>query len=169
MGRRNVSELKVDAVLAGMPPVPGPPGFDRAFMLSANTTGDLERPSPHPLGELPERPPLMLAFLHPGGGLGAAGAGGAVAVDLRALAPGRRAVGRAALERAADHAWRAASKALGTALEPVERHLTGPLEVARHGNPNANPNHVEMSLDQLLSFRPSPSLRLPVPPIGGCS
>ena len=43
MGRRNVSELKVDAVLAGMPPVPGPPGFDRAFMLSANTTADLER------------------------------------------------------------------------------------------------------------------------------
>jgi beta-carotene ketolase (CrtO type) len=44
-------------------------------------------------------------------------------------------------------------------MDPVERHLTGPLEwVARSGNSQANPSHVEMSLDQLLSFRPSPSL-----------
>ena len=31
----------------------------------------------------------------------------------------------------------------------------------------ANPNHVEMSLDQLLSFRPSPSLSGYRTPIGG--
>jgi IS605 OrfB family transposase len=63
VGRRNVSELKVDATLAAMPPLPGPPGFDRAFLLSANTTGDLERAfASIQLGELPERPPLMLAF-----------------------------------------------------------------------------------------------------------
>jgi beta-carotene ketolase (CrtO type) len=60
VGRRNVTELKVDAVLAAMPPLPGPPGFDRAFMLSANTTGDLERAfAAIRLGELPERPPLI--------------------------------------------------------------------------------------------------------------
>jgi phytoene dehydrogenase-like protein len=54
------------------------------------------------------------------------------------------------------------------ALEPVERHVTGPLEwVARHGGAHANPNHVEMSLDQLLSFRPSPSLAGYRTPIGG--
>ncbi|HEX5880143.1 MAG TPA: FAD-dependent oxidoreductase, partial [Actinomycetota bacterium] len=171
VGRRNVSELKVDAVLAGMPPVPGPPGFDRAFMLSANTTADLERAfAAIALGELPERPPLMLAFpstLEEGWA-----PPGRAALWLSTFVPWRPAAGpwdEAALERAADHAWRAASKALGTDLEPVERHLTGPLEwVARHGNPNANPNHVEMSLDQLLSFRPSPSLSgYRVPPIGG--
>jgi beta-carotene ketolase (CrtO type) len=39
--------------------------------------------------------------------------------------------------------------------------------VARHGNPHANPNHVEMSLDQLLSLRPSPSLSGYRTPIGG--
>jgi len=39
--------------------------------------------------------------------------------------------------------------------------------VARHGNPKANPNHVEMSLDQLLAFRPSPSLSGYRTPIGG--
>src|SRR4029453_18673694 len=40
VGRRNVSELKVDGTLAAMPPLPGPPGFDRALLLSANTTAD---------------------------------------------------------------------------------------------------------------------------------
>jgi beta-carotene ketolase (CrtO type) len=30
--------------------------------------------------------------------------------------------------------------------------------VERTGNPHANPNHIEMSVDQLLGFRPSPSL-----------
>ena len=55
----------------------------------------------------------------------------------------------------------------GNALEPVERRVTGPLEwVARHGAAHANPNHVEMSLDQLLSFRPSPSLSGYRTPIG---
>ena len=67
-----------------------------------------------------------------------------------------------------DHTWRAAATALGTTLDPVERHLTGPLEwVARHGNPRANPNHVDMSLDQLGSLRPSPSLSGYRTPIGG--
>jgi beta-carotene ketolase (CrtO type) len=74
----------------------------------------------------------------------------------------------AALDHAADHAWRVAERALGTTLEPVERHVTGPLEwVARHGGAHANPNHVEMSLDQLLSFRPSPSLSGYRTPVGG--
>jgi beta-carotene ketolase (CrtO type) len=170
VGRRNVTELKVDAVLAGMPALPGPPGFERAFLLSANTTGDLERAfASIQLGRLPERPPLMLAFpstLEEGWA-----PPGRAALWLSTFVPWRLASGpwdATALERAADHAWRAASKALGTALEPVERHLTGPLEwVARHGSPMANPNHVEMSLDQLLSFRPSPSLSGYRTPIGG--
>jgi beta-carotene ketolase (CrtO type) len=96
---------------------------------------------------------------------------GQAALWLSTFVPWRLATGpwdRAALERAADHAWRVASKALGVTLEPVERQLTGPAEwVARHGNPHANPNHVEMSLDQLLSFRPSPSLAGYRTPIDG--
>jgi beta-carotene ketolase (CrtO type) len=171
VGRRNVSELKIDAVLAGMPPLPGPPGFERAFLLSANTITDLERAfAAIALGELPERPPLMLAF--PSTLEAGWAPPGRAALWLSTFVPWRLAAGPwdvAALERAADHSWRAAAKALGTTLEPVERHLTGPMEwVARHGNPNANPNHVEMSLDQLLSFRPSPSLSgYRVPPIEG--
>jgi beta-carotene ketolase (CrtO type) len=170
VGRRNVSELKVDAVLAAMPALPGPAGFERAFLLSANTTGDLERAfTGIQLGRLPERPPLMLAF--PSTLEAGWAPPGRAALWLSTFVPWRLAEGpwdAAALERAADHAWRAAEKALGTTLEPVERHLTGPLEwVARTGNPMANPNQVEMSLDQLLSFRPSPSLSGYRTPIGG--
>jgi beta-carotene ketolase (CrtO type) len=170
VGRRNVSELKVDAVIAGMPPLPGPAGFERSFLLSANTTGDLERAfASIQLGELPERPPLMLAF--PSALEDGWAPPGRAALWLSTFVPWAPAGGswdQGALERAADHAWRTAEKALGTTLEPVERQLTGPLDwVARHGNPNANPNHVEMSLDQLLAFRPSPSLSGYRTPIGG--
>ena len=159
VGRRNVSELKVDAVLAGMPQLPGLAGFERSFLLSANTTGDLERAfASIQLGELPERPPLMLAF--PSALEDGWAPPGRAALWLSTFVPWAPAGGpwdQGALERAADHAWRTAEQALGTTLEPVERQLTGPLDwVARHGNPNAN--HVEMSLDQLLAFRPSPSL-----------
>jgi beta-carotene ketolase (CrtO type) len=53
-------------------------------------------------------------------------------------------------------------------LPVVERRLTGPGDwVARTGNPHANPNHVEMSIDQLLGARPSPSLSRYRTPIGG--
>jgi len=170
VGRANVSELKVDAVLAAMPALPGPPGFERAFGLSANTTGDLERAfAAIRLGRLPERPPLMLAF--PSALEGGWAPPGRAVLWLSTFVPWRPAAGpwdRAALERAADHAWRAAERALGATLDPVERQLTGPLDwVARTGNPNANPNHVEMSLDQLLSFRPSPSLSGYRTPIAG--
>ena len=170
VGRRNVSELKVDAVLAGMPSLPGPAGFERSFLLSANTTGDLERAfASIQLGELPERPPLMLAF--PSALEDGWAPPGRAALWLSTFVPWEPAGGpwdQGALERAADHAWRTAEKALGTTLAPVERQLTGPLDwVARHGNPNANPNHVEMSLDQLLAFRPSPSLSGYRTPIGG--
>src|SRR4029453_6243998 len=57
VGRANVTEIKFDAVLGAMPALPGPPGFERAFQLSANTTGDLERAfAAIRLGSLRERP-----------------------------------------------------------------------------------------------------------------
>jgi beta-carotene ketolase (CrtO type) len=170
VGRRNVSELKVDAVLASTPQVPGPAGFQRSFMLSANTIADLERSFARiQLGELPERPPLMIAFpsaLEPGWV-----PEGRAVLWLSTFVPWRLAAGpwdRRALERAADHTWRVAEQALGVRLEPVERRVTGPAEwVARTGNPYANPNHVEMSIDQLLAFRPSPSLASYRSPVEG--
>ena len=161
VGHQNVSELKVDAILTAPPEVPGPPGFDRSFMLSANTTTDIEKAfASIKLGDLPERPPVMIAIpssLEPGW----APEGGA-SIWLSSFvpwAPRDGAWDERRLEEAADLIWATTEKALGTTLEATERRLTGPADwVARHGNPHANPNHVEMSLDQLLCFRPSPKL-----------
>jgi beta-carotene ketolase (CrtO type) len=170
VGRRNVSELKVDAVIAGAPPVPGPEGFGRAFMLSPNTSTDIEDSFARvQLGELPERPPLMIAvpsLLEAGWA-----PPGHHVVWLSTFVPWRPAAGEwdeGRLERAADRAWACAERALGGPLPVVERRLTGPPDwVERTGNPHANPNHVEMSIDQLLGARPSPSLARYRTPIGG--
>jgi beta-carotene ketolase (CrtO type) len=170
VGRHNVSELKVDAVIERLPPLPGPSGFERAFMLSPNTTTDIERAfASVQLGRLPERPPLMIAFpstLEQGWATD-----GRAVVWISTFVPWRLETGPWAppvLQAAADATWAAAERALGAQLAGVERRVTGPLEwVARHGNPNANPNHVEMSIDQLLSFRPSPSLAAYRTPIRG--
>jgi beta-carotene ketolase (CrtO type) len=170
VGLRNVSELKVDAVIERLPRMPGPAGFERSFMLSPNTTTEIERAfAAIELGRLPGRPPLMIAFpstLEEGW-----------APDGRAVAwvstfvPWRLESGEwdaPALEQAADHTWAAVERALGERMVPVSRRLTGPPHwVARHGNPHANPNHVEMSIDQLLAFRPSPSLAGYRTPIAG--
>lgn len=170
VGRRNVSEIKVDAQLASMPEIPGPAGFERSFMLSANTTTDIEQAFARvQLGELPERPPVMIAFpsvLEPGWA-----PEGRATVWLSTFVPWAPADGpwdQAKLETAADLVWKTAERALGTTLDPVEKRITGPNEwVARHGNGSANPNQIEMSMDQLLSFRPTPSLARYATPIGG--
>jgi beta-carotene ketolase (CrtO type) len=167
--QHNVSELKVDAILERPPALPGPAGFERALMLSPHGGREIAAAfSRISLGELPARPPMMIAFpstLEPGW----APEGGAT-VWLSTFVPWHPAGGawdEQQLERAAELAWTTAERALGTELRPRERVLTGPEQwVARHGNQGANPNHVEMSIDQLLAMRPSPSLsgyRTPLP------
>lgn len=170
VGGRNVSELKVDAVLAGPAPEPGPPGFGGALMLSPNTLADMERAFAEiQLGRMPARPTVMIAFpsaLEPGWAPEGRGA-----VWLSAFVPWRREDGpwgAEALEGAADAVWATAERALGAAMPVAERRVTGPDDwVARTGNPNACPNHVEMSVDQLLAARPSPSLARYRTPVRG--
>ncbi len=169
VGRRNVSELKVDAIIEDLPPI-HPAGFERSFMLSPNTTTDIERAfSSIALGELAERPPLMIAFpstLEPGW----APAGRHVAW-VSTFVPWQLASGpwdEGALEHAADRTWATLQRALGAEVQVVERRITGPAQwVARHGNPHGSPNHVEMSIDQLLATRPSPSLSRYRTPVEG--
>jgi beta-carotene ketolase (CrtO type) len=165
----NVSELKVDAVIDSLPEV-DPPGMERTFMLSPNTGTDIQRAfSSIALGELPERPPLMIAFpstLEPGWA-----PDGKAVIWLSTFVPWRPAGGEWTpdlLEEAAALTWETARKALGADVAPAEHELTGPEEwVVRHGNPGANPNHVEMSIDQLLNMRPSPSLSGYTTPVEG--
>ena len=161
VGGHNVSELKVDAIIEDLPAIPGPPGFERGLMLSSNTDADIERGFARiRLGQLPERPTMMLAFpsaLEPGWA-----PSGRHSVWLSTWVPWRPESGgwsQGELERAADRTWAAAERALGAEMTVAERVLTGPDDwVARNGNPQGNPNHVEMSIDQLLGTRPSPSL-----------
>ncbi|MCB0870392.1 MAG: NAD(P)/FAD-dependent oxidoreductase, partial [Solirubrobacterales bacterium] len=75
---------------------------------------------------------------------------------------------QALLEEASELTWKTAEKALGWEMTPVEKKMTGPLEwVERHGNPGANPNHIEMSIDQLMAMRPSVNLSGYSTPIEG--
>ncbi|HEY7256396.1 MAG TPA: NAD(P)/FAD-dependent oxidoreductase [Solirubrobacterales bacterium] len=168
--QHNVSELKVDAILSRLPAIPGPAGFERAFMLSANRGTDIASAfASISLGELPERPPVMIAFpstLEQGW----APDGGEVAW-ISTFVPWRLRGGdwgSGSLERAADLAWGTVERALGSELAATERVITGPDEwVARHGNAGANPNHIEMSIDQLMALRPSPALAGYRTPVAG--
>ena len=171
VGRRNVSELKVDAVIAGLPQRDFPAGFEQALMLSPNTDADIEAAFARvALGELPKRPPLMIGFPSTRESGWTADPAHHV-LWLSTFVPWQRAEGswdEAALESASDYTWAAAERALGAKLEPVERRITGPQDwVDRTGNPHACPNHIEMSLDQLLGMRPSPSLSRYTTPIAG--
>jgi len=73
------------------------------------------------LGELPERPPADGGLpVHAGARLGP---DGRAALWLSTFVPWRPASGPwdgPSLQRAPDHVWRVAEKALGTALEPVD-------------------------------------------------
>jgi beta-carotene ketolase (CrtO type) len=170
VGGRNVSELKVDAILAGPAPLPGPPGFAGALMLSPNTLADMERAFAEiQLGRVPGRPTVMIGFpsaLEPGWAPEGRGA-----VWLSAFVPWHLEEGpwtAEALEAASDAVWATAERALGAAMPVSERRITGPDDwVARTGNSHACPNHVEMSVDQLLAARPSPSLARYRTPVAG--
>jgi len=159
--QHNVAELKVDAVIDQVPHVNGPDGMERAFMLSANTGTDIARAfNSVALGQLPERPPVMIAFpsvLESGWAPEGQGV-----VWLSTFVPWNPESGpwdEKLLEEASDLTWRTAEKALGYGMTAVEKQITGPQDwVARHGNPGSNPNHVEMSIDQLMGMRPSVSL-----------
>ncbi len=170
VGGRNVSELKVDAVLAGPAPRPGPPGFASALMLSPNTLRDMERAFAEiQLGRVPARPTVMIGFpslLEPGWA-----PEGRDVVWLSAFVPWTPESGAwtpEALEEASDIVWATAERAVGAPMPVAQRKITGPADwVARTGNPHACPNHVEMSVDQLLGARPSPSLARYRTPVAG--
>jgi beta-carotene ketolase (CrtO type) len=168
--QHNVSELKVDAVIEQVPRVNGPDGMETAFMLSANTGRDIARAfSSLGTGQLPVRPPVMIAFPSTlESGWAPEGQGVVWLSTFVPWTPERGEWDRDLLEEASDLTWSTAEKALGWKMTAVEKKMTGPLEwVERHGNPGANPNHIEMSIDQLMAMRPSVNLSGYTTPIEG--
>jgi beta-carotene ketolase (CrtO type) len=168
--QHNVSELKVDAVIGEVPKVNGPGGMEKAFMLSANTGTDIAKAfSSIGLGQLPERPPVMIAFPSTlESGWAPEGQGVVWLSTFVPWTPEQGQWDQALLEEATELTWKTAEKALGWEMTSVERKITGPEEwVERHGNPGANPNHIEMSIDQLMAMRPSVNLSGYATPIDG--
>jgi beta-carotene ketolase (CrtO type) len=169
-GGRNVGEIKVDAVIDALPKIPGPEGFERSLLLSPNTGTDIRDSfASVMLGSYAKRPPLMIAFpsaLEPGWA-----PDGRHVVWISTWIPFEPSEGSwtdASLDTAADQTWEVAEQAIGSSMKMVERRVTGPEDwVAHNGNPMSNPNHISMSLDQLLSNRPSPSLSRYSTPVGG--
>jgi beta-carotene ketolase (CrtO type) len=168
-GIRNVAELKIDAVIDGKPPPVSVPGFERSFIVSANTLTDLERAfACISLGNLPQRPPLMMAVpstLEPGW---APSGQNVLWVQTRVpWQPDGWSWDTGRLESAATKAWQTVERAFGHHLDIVKWRVTGPPQwLKRIGGTSGNPNHVDMSIDQLLDMRPSPNLssyRTPIP------
>jgi beta-carotene ketolase (CrtO type) len=169
-GIHNVAELKIDAVVA-RPEIPVTvPGFERAYMVSANTLTELEASFAEiALGTLPRRPALMLAVpssLEPGWA-----PVGQQVLWVQSRVPWQPAGWRWTADRldeAARTVWSTVERAFGCDLEVVEWKLTGPPQWCdRHGGTSGNPNHLDMSIDQLLDMRPSPSLSKYRTPIAG--
>lgn len=169
-GIHNLAELKIDALVDRELPPMAEPGFERAYMVSANTLVDLERAFGRiALGELPERFALMMAVpseLEPGW----APPGSTVLwVQTRVpWAPNGWSWNEETLERVARGAWKDVEKAFGCELPVGHWKLTGPAQwVDRIGATSGNPNHVDMTIDQMLDMRPSPSLSGYRTPVAG--
>jgi beta-carotene ketolase (CrtO type) len=168
-GIRNVAELKIDAVIDGELPSVSVPGFERSFMVSANTLTDLEKAFAHiSLGNLPNRPPLMMAI--PSALEAGWAASGRNVLWVQTRVPWQPDgwswdIGR--LESTARRAWQTVERALGHHLDVIEWRITGPPQwIERIGGTSGNPNHIDMSIDQILNMRPTPSLsgyRTPIP------
>lgn len=163
----NVGELSIGASLEAAPELPGPEEVGAALRLIV----------PRPIGEafrdiltgkLPEPLPVMCAL--PSLSDPARAPRGGVTAWISAFVPAR-----------ADTPWsllrdRAAEAALDTvelALEGFRNRLVD-LRVltpedweARTGNPAGNPNHLDLTLDQMLWMRPAPGIARYRTPVRG--
>ena len=170
-GMYNVAELKVDLALDGTPAAalggPGDPGALRMLAPDADVGAAFRAILD---GRLPDPMPVMFAL---------------PSVTDPTLAPEGRAVGWVSAfvpaRRADGRAWPAANdEAARAALATVERFVpgtlaritdsvvTGPAEwEARTGNPGGNPNHLDLTLDQMLGSRPAAGLARYETPVRG--
>lgn len=168
-GHGNVTELKVDAVVRSASRSALPSGFDRAMVASSPSLDDLERAFAEiALGNEPSRQPVLVAFpsaIEPGWA-----PDGHDVVWIQTIVPWQRTDGpwtSSALEAVAEETLRAAGEVVGP-LDVVERVVTGPRQwVDRHGGHAGNPSQVDLTLDQMLDLRPSPSLAGYATPIAG--
>jgi beta-carotene ketolase (CrtO type) len=170
-GMYNVAELKVDLALDGTPTLareaPCDPGALR-MLVPDRDVGAAFRAIVD--GRLPDPMPVMFAI--PSASDPTVAPPGRAVGWISAFVPARRADGRAWPD-GNDEAARAAlatveAFAPGTTARIVETVVTGPAEwEARTGNPGGNPNHLDLTLDQMLGSRPAAGLARYVTPVRG--
>lgn len=170
-GLYNVAELKVDLAFDGEPVLaheaPGDRGALR-MLVPDRDVGAAFRAIVD--GALPDPMPVMFAL--PSASDPTMAPEGCSVGWVSAFVPARRADGRAwpdGNDEAAGAALATVERfAPGTRARIVEALVTGPAEwEARTGNPGGNPNHLDLTLDQMLGSRPAAGLARYETPVRG--
>ncbi len=170
-GLYNVGELKVDLALDAEPAfareAPGDRGALRMLVPDLDVGAAFRSIG---AGEMPDPMPVMFAI--PSATDATMAPEGRAVGWVSAFVPARRADGRTWPD-GNDEAARAALATVerfapGTAARIREIVVTGPAEwEARTGNPGGNPNHLDLTLDQMLGSRPAAGLARYATPIPG--
>lgn len=157
-GALNVGELKIDLALS----VPATISGDRAdaalWLLQERTDSLRTSFGEIVAGVLPSSPAMMWAAPSALDPVAAPNGGGTV--WLSAFVPTRlsgREWDRATEEEAADRTLDGFARITGTDLRPltIDRRVIGPVGwQQRIGAPGGNPNHLDLTLDQLFGWRP---------------
>ncbi len=171
-GLFNIGEIKVDAALDRVPVFVGEaPGFGGALKYLMHAPGAYDAATRVVTGgRIPEQLPLMVAI--PSAEDPSQSPGGKATLWASGFVPARFTDGRGwpeANAAAADAVFATLERfAPGITASVIERRVTGPSDwEARIGSPGGNPNHVDMTIDQLFSLRPAPGFARYRTPIGG--
>jgi len=170
-GLFNVGEVKVDAALDRVPRFANdPPGFAGALRYLMHRP-DVYTHSTRAVagGRIPAELPLMVVI--PSGDDPSQCPAGQATLWASGFVPAEFSDGQQwpqANERAADAVFATLERfSPGITASVIARQVTGPADWERRlGNRFGNPNHVDMTIDQLFSLRPAPGFarhRTPIP------
>lgn len=170
-GLFNIGEIKVDAALDRRPAFLGdPPEFSGSLKYLMHTPDAYSSAMRIVTGgRIPEQLPLMVAI--PSADDPSQCPPGKATLWASAFVPAEFSDGSewpAANEKAADAVFKTLENfAPGITASVIGRKVTGPWDwETRLGNRAGNPNHLDMTIDQLFSLRPAPGFaryRTPIP------
>jgi beta-carotene ketolase (CrtO type) len=171
-GLFNIGEIKVDAALDRPPTFRGdPPGFGGSLRYLLHTPNAYDAATRTVAGgRIPGDVPLMVVI--PSADDPSQAPAGKATLWASAFVPAVLADGGswpAKNDRAADAVFATLERfAPGITASVTARQVTGPSDwEKRLGNPAGNPNHVDMTIDQLFSLRPAPGFARYRTPVAG--
>jgi beta-carotene ketolase (CrtO type) len=171
-GLFNVGEIKVDAALDRAPAFAGEPaGFGGSLKYLMHAPGAYDAATRTVAGgRIPPEVPLMVVI--PSADDPGQAPAGKATLWASAFVPAELSDGGdwpGSNERAADAIFATLERfSPGLTASVISRQVTGPREwEARIGSRAGNPNHVDMTIDQLFSLRPAPGFSRYRTPIAG--